>query len=117
MVIMDPLGIPWHRIDVKGQEFRSTVPYVGFIWNLEHHSISLSAKKQLKYLSKVHSSPQAATLPFSQKDYMSILGTLQHISFIYKEGRSTLPPFSAFLAKFPNNFLRHHPPKSVIESL
>jgi len=117
MVIMDPLGIPWHQINVKGQGFRSTVPYVGFIWDLEHHSISLSSKKQLKYLLKVCSSLHAATLPFSWKDCMSILGILQHISFIYKEGHSTLPPFSAFLAKFPNNFLHHHPPKSVIESL
>src|SRR5882672_1172846 len=51
--VTDPLGVPWHPIESKGQDFNSTVSYVGFIWDLERHSISLSSKKRLKYLSKV----------------------------------------------------------------
>src|SRR5882724_402248 len=48
MDIMDPLGVPWHPIETKGQEFGSMVSYVSFIWDLEFHSISLSPKKMLK---------------------------------------------------------------------
>jgi len=51
--ITDLLGIPWHPIKAKGQDFHSTVSYVGFIWSLDSHSISLSCKKSIKYLAKV----------------------------------------------------------------
>jgi len=54
---------------------------------------------------------------FSRKECMSILGTLQHISFIYKEGHSTLPPLTAFISKFHDDFACHHTPKSVTKSL
>jgi len=117
MKLTDPLGIPWHPINTKGQDFRSTVPYLGFVWDLELHSVSLSPKKRLKYLSKVRSLLHTTNSLVSQKDCMSILGTLQHLSFVYKEGRSTLPPFSAFLAKFPNDFSRRHATKPIYESL
>ena len=26
-----PLGIPWHPIETKGQDFKSTIPYIRFI--------------------------------------------------------------------------------------
>src|SRR5882724_7325099 len=48
---------------------------------------------------------------------MSMLSTLQHISFIYQDGHSTLLPFASFLSKFPNDFTICHAPKSVLESL
>jgi len=104
MEITDPLAIPWHPISVKVQDSRSMVPYVGFVWDLELHSISLSSKKHLKYLSKIHSSLHVTNSLFSWKDCMSILGTLQHLSFVYKEGHSTLLPFSAFLPNSQTNF-------------
>jgi len=116
MAITDPLGIPWHPIDVKGQDFKSTVSYVGFVWDLEHHSVSLSPKKRLKYLDKVCSLLHASSSKISCKDCMSILGTLQHISFIYKEGHSLLLPFSSFLSKFHNDFACRHVPHSITES-
>ena len=56
MKITDPLSIPWHPIEVKGQDFWLQVSYVGFMWNLELHTISLSPKKCIKYLEKVRSS-------------------------------------------------------------
>jgi len=116
MELTDPLGVPWNPINIKGQDFNSMVLYVGFIWDLEHHSVSLLLKKCLKYLSKVHSSLHMANFLCSQKECMSILSTLQHVSFIYKEGQSTLPPFLAFIAKFPNEFSCCHTPKAVNES-
>ena len=52
MDVTNYLGILWHPIDVKGHEFKSTVPYAGFIWDLEHHSVSLSFKKCLNTFLK-----------------------------------------------------------------
>jgi len=109
MKITDPLGIPWHPIEVKGQDFGLQVSYVGFVWNLELHTVSLSPKKHIKYLEKVHSS--LCTLnALSQKHCTSILGTLQHISFIYRDSHSRLPPFASFISKFPNDFAMRMPP-------
>src|SRR5882724_9572991 len=100
MKITDPLGIPWHPIEVKGQDFRPLVSYVGFVWNLELHTISLSPKKRTKYLEKVRSSLHTSNA-LSRKHCTSILRTLQHILFIYRDGRSRLPPFVSFISKFP----------------
>jgi len=34
-----PLSIPWHPVAIKGQDFTSTVPYVGFLWDLDNWSV------------------------------------------------------------------------------
>jgi len=116
MNITNPLRVPWHPIKVKCQDFGPTVSYVGFIWNLEDHSLSLSPKKYLKYLKKVCSFLCSSDSP-SQNHGMSILRTIQHISFMYRDSRSTLLPFASFISKFPNDFTTCHAPKSVLESL
>ena len=74
--LTDPLGIPWHLIDVKGQDFASTVPYISFIWDLANHTVLLLEKKCTKYLSKVMKFQLLAWSKISCKDYQSIHGTL-----------------------------------------
>jgi len=117
LAFTSPLGVPWHPITEKGQVFTSTVPYVGFLWDLDRHTVSLSTKKRLKYLDKVLAFQTLTTSKVSRKHCMSIHGTLQHITFVYKQGRSSLPPLSAFISKFPNDFALHHVPKSILECL
>jgi len=51
------------------------------------------------------------------KEVMSIHSTLQHICFVYRQGCSSLPPFSAFIAKFPNEYALHHVLRTIINSL
>jgi len=109
-----PLGVPWHPVTTKGQDFASTVPYVRFIWDLDNRTVSLSSKKCLKYLDKVQTFQGLASSNVSRKQSMSVHGTLQHIMFIYRQGHSSLPPLSAFISKFPNEFALHHIPKSVL---
>jgi len=43
--ITNPLGVPWNPVDVKGQDFGSSVPYIAFIWSLDKQSVSLLCKK------------------------------------------------------------------------
>src|SRR5882672_3895252 len=115
--VTDLLGVPWHPVEVKGQDFVSSVAYIGFSWDLENRTVSLSAKKHLKYLEKTRSFMALARSKVTRKEVMSIHGTLQHICFVYRQGRPSLPPFSAFIAKFPNDYARHHIPRSVLDSL
>src|SRR5882724_3205644 len=48
--ITNLLGIPWPSIQSKGKYLQSMVSYVGFIWSLDNHSVSLSYKICIKYL-------------------------------------------------------------------
>jgi len=115
--IMDPLRVLWHPITIKGQDFASTIPHMGFMWDLSNWTVSLSEKKCLKYLNKVLAFQLLACAKFSHKNCLSIHGTLQHITFIYRHACSSLPPISAFITKFPNDYAHHHVPHSVHKSL
>jgi len=42
--IMSLVGVPWHPIKNKGQDFMLTVKYVSFLWDLENHHVSLPDK-------------------------------------------------------------------------
>ena len=53
----------------------------------------------------------------SHKDCLSFHSTLQHITFVYRHAHSSLPPFSTFISKFPNDHAHHHVLKSIHESL
>jgi len=67
---MEPLGVPWHPIAVKCQDFASSVIYLGFLWDLQAHTISLPTKKCIKYLGKVWSFMADAKAKVSCKDVM-----------------------------------------------
>jgi len=53
----------------------------------------------------------------SQKDCTSLHGSLQHVSFIYHDAWNALPSLSAFLSKFPNEYVLHHVPHMVMNDL
>jgi len=92
-------------------------PLHQFHLDLANHTVSLSGKKRTKYLSKVMKFQLLAWSKISCKDYQSIHGTLYHITFMYRHACSSLPPFSTFISKFPNDHACHHVPKSIHESL
>jgi len=115
--ITGPLGIPWNPIERKGQDFTSSVRYMVFPWDLELHRVSLPDKKCIKLLSKIQSFLSLSSSPITHHACVSLHGSLQHITFIYREGRSALPPLSSFSSKFLNKFSQCHMPASVLESL
>jgi len=67
-----PLGMPWHPVVAKGQDFTSSVPYVGLLGDLDKHMVSLSCKKCLKYLDKVLAFQSLTTSKVSHKECMSM---------------------------------------------
>jgi hypothetical protein len=115
--ISAPLSVPWHPVALKGQDFSSSVSYVGFVWDLHHRTVTLPDRKRIKALRKVSrllEQPHCAVLC---ETIASVLGTLQHITFVYRDSRHTLSALCAFVARFPNLFTRHHMPATVIDSL
>src|SRR5882724_9705139 len=50
MQITDPLGIPWHPISKKGQDFGLSFKYLGFLWDLTVWTTSLPIDKHDQFL-------------------------------------------------------------------
>lgn len=112
--IISPLGIPWHG--TKGQEFGDTFAYIGFEWNLPRKCVYLSEKKRVKHLTKVIEFMAAYTnTPAPRKAVESLIGSLSHISFVYRRGSSYLRNLIAWLTTFvsQDDFQRRWPPHSV----
>lgn len=102
---VESLGIPWHP--EKGQAFFSSVfIFIGFEWNLELKTVSLTELKRQKYLFRVCSFLDSFSGYMCHlNDIQKIHGTLCHVSFVYREGRSRLPSLSNFAASFGDNDL------------
>ncbi|OBZ78926.1 hypothetical protein A0H81_01330 [Grifola frondosa] len=111
-----PLGVPWHQTKCKDYAFEAV--YVGFLWDLWNRTVSLPEVKRLKYVAKLTAFVEKARDGrVSQKDTMSINGTLSHITFIYPRGRSYLTNLCAFIASFRNKHAPRYPPRSMISDL
>ncbi|THH20436.1 hypothetical protein EUX98_g8586 [Antrodiella citrinella] len=92
-----PLGVPWHPKKIT--DYSHEVVYLGFLWNLQTRTVSLPDTKREKYTGKLmkvlDGMPERRV---SQKDLMSINGTLSHITFVYPHGRSYLTNLCTFIA-------------------
>jgi len=113
--IMDPLGIPWHPISKKGQEFGPSFTYLSFQWDLTLRSVSLPNEKRPRTLLKLSlflSKPRVF-----RKDCTSLHSSLKHVSFVYHNARCELPALSTFLSKFPNDFAMHHTPHAMTSEM
>ena len=53
----------------------------------------------------------------SQHKCHSLHGSLQHATFIFQEGRSTLHPLSSFISKFHNEFTLRHAQNAMFECI
>ncbi|THH17690.1 hypothetical protein EUX98_g9078 [Antrodiella citrinella] len=111
-----PLGVPWHPKKIT--DYSHEVVYLGFLWNLETRTVSLPDTKHEKYTNKLvkvlDGMPERRV---SQKDLMSINGTLSHITFVYPHSRSYLTNLCTFIASYPNPYAPRFPPKSVVSDL
>ena len=86
--ITAPLGVLWHPIEKKGQDFAFSVKYVGFLRDLDCCRVSLPEKKHMKLLVKINAFLSLASCLVTHCDCASLHGSLQHVTFIYKEGHS-----------------------------
>ena len=114
--LISHLSVPWHK--EKGQPFRDTVKYIGFLWHILHKTVSLSEVKHTKYVVQLSSflSTYQSRQVF-KRDAEKITGTLNHIAFAFPYARSFLSPLYQWIAKFPDNFKPRYMRPSVISDL
>jgi hypothetical protein len=84
--ISEKLGIPWETS--KDQPFGSSFTYLGFLWDIDNKLVSLTERKQTKYLHAIEEwnrSPRH-TLEETEK----LHGKLLHTTHIIPKGRAYL---------------------------
>jgi hypothetical protein len=109
IAISTHLGIVWNDLVDKGHDFGFTTEYTGFVFDLPSKRVYLSERKRLKILNKVTSFlAVAASGKIKCPAIRSLHGSLQHITFVYRDGRSFLPSLTAQISKFPNDFVSHN---------
>jgi hypothetical protein len=105
--ISGQLGILWEPS--KTVPFVSTIPYLGFDWNLPKHSMAITASKRDKYRAAIEDwLPHSAnTLEEAQKLYDKLL----HASLVLLASRAYLTSLESLMASFNGNpFVPHHAP-------
>ena len=117
LALTTPLGIPWHPISRKGQDFGTTFSYVSFSWDLAMRMVTIPDEKRLRIIKKLSLFICNAPNKVKRHDVASIQGTVQHLTFVCRTGHLYLPPLSSFLAKFPNKYVSHHVPRPILASL
>ena len=115
---IEPLKIPWHP--EKGDPYFSSLSiFIGMLWDLENHRVSLPEQKRQKYLRRVSEFISNFERGRCQlRDVERIHGSLCYISFIFRAGRSHLPSLSNFAASFKGDeFIHRFPSRSLITDL
>lgn len=108
--ISSALGIPWEV--AKDSPFAPTGVYIGFLWDLDARSVSITPKKMSSYLAAIEGwlSEQTHALEAVRKLY----GKLLHTYLLVPAGRAYLTGLETMLGCFGDNALaKRHPPRSV----
>ena len=84
--ISNRLGIPWEPS--KDTPFSSAPVFIGFVWDIENKTVTLTPAKHSKYMAAIHIwlSTMAHTLEQVQK----LHGRLSHASLVIPEGSAYL---------------------------
>ena len=104
-----PLQIPW-QLD-KCEQFSDTTRFVGFEWDYRRKCVTLPESKHQKHLAKVLDFLSHRQVSLGQVE--SLAGSLLHIAFIARAGRSYLPALHAFATQFANPHAIRYPPPRV----
>jgi hypothetical protein len=112
--LSDKLGIPWEK--AKDIPFATTVPFIGFLWDLTTRTVSITDSKKEKYhlaIREWESKPKH-TLDEVQKLY----GKLLHACHVVPSGRAYLTNLEAFMGQFHHRpFCPHSPPRRTASDL
>ena len=108
------LGIPWETS--KDQLFMPSTTYIGFVWNLEQHTVTLSPSKTDKYINKIRKwlDRRAHTLKHVQELY----GKLLHAASIMPQGHAYLVGLESMLGTCAKrHFVPHCPDNGLDKDL
>ena len=112
--LSNTLGIVWAL--QKDQPFKASTIYIGFLWDLDRMTVSLTPEKRDKYLSAIHKwrKRQAHTL----QDVQELYGKLLHACSAVPRGRAYLIHLESMLSTCgPQPFLPHRANKLLAQDL
>ena len=108
------LGLPW-KVE-KSTNFSSSVLYLGFIWNLDLHSITLPTSKQQKYLSSIQN--WCAATFHSLNELQRLYGQLLHVCLLIPRGRAYLASLEKQLSIYNKRpHCQHRSSKQILVDL
>ncbi|KAF5339341.1 hypothetical protein D9611_009804 [Ephemerocybe angulata] len=112
-------GMPFHPFTKKGQPFDTTFDYVGMVWDLSAKTVGVREEKRRKFLFRSEVFLDAAENGVvTEEECMKIHGSLCHLAFVYRLGRSHLSSLSSFISRFndyPHGTSLHAPPSLVTD--
>jgi hypothetical protein len=111
--IAEDLGWPW-ALD-KHTPFSHIFMYIGFQWDLDKKTVTLPLSKCERYLTKLR--PWARGAKFTRKECESLIGTLNHCTYILPDGRSHLPSLYRLAGSFKSstNIFSKHTVSATLE--
>ena len=108
------LGILWAL--EKDQPFQPTMTYIGFLWDLDRRTVSLSPAKVDKYLTAIHKWRKCHT--HTLQDVQELYGKLLHASSAIPQGHAYLTGLESMLSTGRNKpFLLHQAGEGMAQDL
>ena len=100
----------------KDIPFLESPTFIGLIWNLTNHTVSLTESKQQKYLGAI--SEWECRRTHMLQDVQKLHGKLLHASLIFPHGHAYLTNLEAMLSIFGDEpFKPRMPPRGTPEDL
>lgn len=116
--LLSELG--WPLSSEKLVDFSDLVRYIGFDWHISKRRVSLPEQKRLKFLKRLETWISAATGKSGGVTLAAteeLVGSLNHVAYIFHQGRSFLPSLHGFTKRFhlsSNRFVSIYPPPATI---
>ena len=112
--LSDELGIPWEKS--KTIPFTHSIPYLGFMWDLQTWTVAIPPSKKGKYLDAIREWNTCPT--HALEDMRKMYGKLLHATLVVPAGRAYLVSLEAMLSTFNNHpFVPHHAPREAPNNL
>ena len=92
------LGIPWEAS--KDIFFSPTPLFIGFIWDLDHHTMQLAKSKCIKYITTIDNWLLSRTHVL--EDIQKLHGKLVHAALVFPEGKPYPTSLECMLGIFGN---------------
>ena len=81
-LISEELGIPWESS--KTIPFAMVIPYLGFLWDLDTHTVAILTEKKARYLSAIEEWHKKRT--HTLDEVQGLYGKLLHASLVIPAG-------------------------------
>jgi hypothetical protein len=112
--VSDHLGIVWESS--KTVPFSVSIPYLGFTWDLDTHTVAVPERKKLKYLAAIEEWERRPA--HALVEVQRLHGKLLHVTLVVPPGRAYLTSLEAMLGIFHDRpFVPRTPPRNTADDL